>query len=311
MIFMAPFTLSQMAYYAGWFLKSKVGVRKPLVLTLVVTYHCNLNCKHCLIHENLESIPPPHIISYEDAVEDMRSFHDEGARILFFEGGEPTIWKDGDRTLRDLIVAGKDMGYYVTGYTTNGTGRIFEESDVISVSLDGPREIHDRLRAPGVYDKIMGNLESIDHPNIFANMVVNKINIEHVEETVRLVADNERIGGIMINFLTPPPRDIALTKAEKEGVVKRVLDLKRQGLPILNTTKALEEMLVEDYRTLCPYWMSAFVMPDRTRYFGCPFVGTESCRECGFDAVREYRFIAKGNYQAITQMSKRFALSKR
>ena len=57
--------------------------------------------------------------------------------------------------------------------------------------------------------------------------------------------------------------------------------------------------------------MSAFVMPDRTRYFGCPFVGTESCRECGFDAVREYRLIAKGNYQAITQMSKRFALSKR
>jgi MoaA/NifB/PqqE/SkfB family radical SAM enzyme len=140
-IFMALFTLGQMAHYAGWFLKSKVGVKQPLVLTMVVTYRCNLNCEHCMIYENLDKIPQPHFIPYGDAVEEMRSFYDEGARILFFEGGEPTIWKDGERTLKDLIAAGKEMGYYVTGYTTNGTGAIFQESDVISISLDGLRQV--------------------------------------------------------------------------------------------------------------------------------------------------------------------------
>jgi len=306
---MALFTLGQMAYYAGWFLKSKVGIKKPLVLTMVVTYRCNLNCEHCLISDNLDSIPQPHTISYQDALAEMHSFYDEGARILFFEGGEPTIWKDGERTLRDLILAGKEMGYNVTGYTTNGTGDIFTESDVISVSLDGPREVHDTIRSPGVYDRLMANLEGIDHPNIFANMVVNKMNLDHVEETVRLVHENENINGIMLNFLTPPPHDIALTLEEKENVVKLALDLKRQGLPVLNTTKALEEMLIEDYGELCPKWMSAFVMPDRTRHYGCPFDG-ESCKDCGFDAVREYRLITRGSYKAITEMSKRFALSR-
>jgi MoaA/NifB/PqqE/SkfB family radical SAM enzyme len=307
---MALFTLGQMAYYAGWFLRSKVGVRRPLVLTMVVTYHCNLDCDHCLIHDNLENIPRPHSISYEDALEEMRSFYEQGSRILFFEGGEPTIWKDGDKRLSDLIKAGKQMGYFVTGYTTNGTNVIFDDSDVISVSLDGPREIHDKIRAPGVFDRLMMNLEGIEHPNIFANMVVNRTNIDYVEETVRLVANSGKIQGIMLNFLTPPPKEIALSLDEKKKVVGLALVLKKKGLPILNTTKALEEMLIEDYETLCPHWMSAFVTPDGTKFYGCPFVGSESCKECGFDAVREYRLITKGSYSAITQMSKRFALSK-
>jgi Fe-coproporphyrin III synthase len=307
---MALFTPSQMAYYAGWFLKSRMGIKKPLVLTMVITYQCNLDCEHCLIRDNLDKIPQPHSIRYEEAVEEMRAFYDGGARILFFEGGEPTLWEDGERTLNELIMTGKEMGYYVTGYTTNGTANIFEASDVISISLDGPKEIHDRIRAPGVYDRLMDNLEAVHHPNVFANMVISKVNIDYVEETVRLVADHDRISGIMINFLTPPPHDIALSMEEKESVVKLAHGLKRQGLPVLNTTRALEELLIEDYGDLCPRWMSAFVMPDRTRYYGCPFAG-ESCKKCGFDAVREYRLITKGNYQAITQMSKRFALSKR
>ena len=307
---MALFTLGQMAYYAGWFVRSKLGVKKPLVLTMVVTYRCNLNCEHCLIYESLEKIPGPHFISYEDALDEMRCFYDQGARILFFEGGEPTIWKDGDRRLPDLINAGREMGYYVTGYTTNGTNPMFEESDVISVSLDGPREIHDRIRAPGVFDGLMQNLERTNHPNIFANMVVTKTNFDFVEKTVKLVAENPKIRGVMLNFLTPPPYDIALDLDQKKRVVELAIGLKEEGYPILNTTKALGDMLIEDFEELCPHWVSAFVTPDRSKFYGCPFVGSESCKECGFDAVREYRLITRGNYQAITQMSRRFALSK-
>lgn len=306
---MALFTLGQMAYYAGWFMRCKIGAKRPLVLTMVVTYQCNLDCDHCMIHDNLENIPPPHSFSYDNAVKEMRYFYDEGARILFFEGGEPTVWMDGDKRLPDLIRAGKDIGYFVTGYTTNGTGRIFEESDVISVSLDGPREIHDRIRGSGVFDKLWANLQEIHHRNVFANMVVTKTNVDYVRDTVELVEGNPNISGIMLNFLTPPPREIALSLEQKRDVVELALKLKREGAPILNTTKALEEMLIEDYEELCPKWMSAFVTPDGTKIYGCPFAGTDSCKECGFDAVREYRLVTRGSYQAITQMSRRFALS--
>jgi MoaA/NifB/PqqE/SkfB family radical SAM enzyme len=248
-------------------------------------------------------------MSFEDASKDMQATFDKGARILFFEGGEPTIWTDGDKTLPDLIQEGRRIGYYVIGYTTNGIGEVFEQSDVISVSLDGPKEIHDAIRGPGVFNRLMENLGKTSHTNIFANMVVTRTNMEYLRATAEVVAKTSSIKGMMINFLTPPPYDISLTIEQKRKVVEEVRMLKKEGLPILNSNKALRELLIEDYSKKCPYWISAFTMPDGTKYLGCPMAGTESCKNCGFDAVREYRLITRGDIGTISKMS-RFALSK-
>lgn len=73
------------------------------------------------------------------------------------------------------------------GYTTNGTtGRIFTNSDVISVSLDGPRETHDYVRGEGVFDKLMAALDGLEYDGpIYANMVLQKGNLDKIRETTR------------------------------------------------------------------------------------------------------------------------------
>jgi len=304
-------SVGQLGYYARWFFKSKVGMKRPLVNTMIINFNCNLRCKHCSISGNADKLPNPFQIDFENAIREMKEYYNKGARILFFEGGEPTLWKDGDKNLRNLIQAGKETGYFVIGYTTNGTNPIIEDSDVISVSLDGPKETHDLIRGEGTYDKLMANLAKTTHPNIFANLTIMKPNLGKLRETVELAAKNDRIRGIMLNFITPPPYDIALTLDEKKQVIALALQLKKEGYPILNTTKALKDMLIEDFGGLCQDWVSAFVLPDRSHYGGCPMKGTESCKKCGFDAVREYRLIVKGSPSAITQMSRRFAYSKK
>jgi hypothetical protein len=157
----------------------------------------------------------------------------------------------------------------------------------------------------------MANLERTDHPNIFANMVVMRQNLDRVRETAEVVKGNRHIRGLMLNFLTPPPYEIALTSEEKEQVVVDALKWRKQGLPILNTERALQELLITDYSDKCPYWVSSFTLPDGSKFNGCPMQGTASCKDCGFDAVREYRLILAANVQTITKMSRRFALSKR
>lgn len=303
-------TASQYGYYAIWFLKSKLGAKRSLVNTMIINYNCDLRCEHCSIISHKDLLPKPHSISFADASRDMKDLYDKGARIVFFEGGEPTLWRDGEKDLRDLIREARSIGYFVTGYTTHGANVIYEESDVISISLDGPKEVHDMIRGRGVYDRLMANLAKTKHGNIFANMVVMKRNKDSVRETVELVGKHDRIKGIMLNFLTPPPNDIALTLDEKKKVVDLAIQMKKEGYPILNTNKALKGLLEEDFENRCPEWISAFVMPDRSRHYGCPMRHTESCKKCGFNAVREYRLIARGNIETIIGMSKRFALSK-
>ena len=117
--------------YAKWWILSKCGRKSPLVITMGIGYACNLRCRHCHIDSMLKANPGMKAAqTYEEIVSDLESRYMSGARIAYFEGGETTVWKDGDRDLGDLIDAAKRIGYYNVGYTTNGTtGRIFTNSD--------------------------------------------------------------------------------------------------------------------------------------------------------------------------------------
>ena len=301
----------QFASHAGWWVGCKLGFKKPLVTTIIIHYACNLNCRHCSIQGNLELLPPKRKLSYPEMEEEMRGQYRRGARILYFEGGEPTMWEDEGKDLGDLIRLGREIGYFNIGYTTNGTNGYHTESDVISISLDGPREIHDAIRSEGVYDRLMAGLETLEHPAVFANMVVQRDNLHTVREVAEIVQDNPAIRGIIYNFITPPPEDVALTLEEKAAVIHEIQMLKREGYPILNSKKALKLLLEEDFSEKCPHHVSAFVLPDGSHAQGCPMAGTESCRKCGFDAVREYYLVNRGDPFTITEMSGMFALTKR
>jgi uncharacterized protein len=106
------------------------------------------------------------------AVEWLIARADPGARLtLAFLGGEPlanrTVLQAATRQAAQLAAA---RGVIVTfAITTNGTlvtdadGDFFEEFGfAVTVSLDGPREAHDRLRmyrgGQGSFDRIMANV---------------------------------------------------------------------------------------------------------------------------------------------------------
>ena len=240
----------------------------------------------------------------------MVDLYNRGCRVCYFEGGEPTIWKDGEKNLQDLILEAKRIGYFTTGYTTNGTGRIFTESDVISVSLDGPEKIHDTIRQNGCYKALFNNLDTCQHGNIFANMTLTKTNYLFIKETVEIVKNHPSLQGIMMNFITPPPTSIALSWEEKKQCVTEILQLKKQGFPILNSKTALKKLLVENWQNKCPLWMSLFTLPNKIEIGGCPMQSNQSCQHCGFNAPREYQGIAAGNVLSTLEMATYFAFRR-
>ena len=103
-------------YLPIWFLKAKfLGSKSPLQTVLFISDKCNLTCKHCSIYQ----LTNPNIKTYEQIKEELKYSYDLGSRFIDFEGGEPTLWKDGGKNLNSLIRLAKEIGFFSTTITTN------------------------------------------------------------------------------------------------------------------------------------------------------------------------------------------------
>lgn len=78
-----------------------------------------------------------------------------GVRIPLFCGGETFLWQDYGKTLRDLVIEAKQMGFLIVNAVTNSTYPIdLPEADLILLSLDDAREQHNAIRGD-TYDTII------------------------------------------------------------------------------------------------------------------------------------------------------------
>lgn len=174
--------------------------RDPIVGSLIVTDRCNLACQHCAV-ANLRRVNYP----FERLQSDMRMLHAQGVRILFLYGGEPFLWRDQDRRLRDVVAAARGIGFPLVNVVTNGTVRLdLPEVDLMLVSLDGTRAHHDEIRGR-TYDRVLANIESAPADNICLYMAVNRINIDDIEYVADLARSLSNVRAVSFNIHTPYP----------------------------------------------------------------------------------------------------------
>jgi len=130
-------------------------------LAIEVTTRCNSSCLHCFARSGISrrSSLPVDLVK-EIIVEG----HDAGYRHLHITGGEPLLWEG----LFEVLDYGFGVGYETIFMNTNGTliteapskrlaayGRSFS----ISVSLDGPEALHDRIRGKGSHRRTIRGIE--------------------------------------------------------------------------------------------------------------------------------------------------------
>ena len=103
---------------------------------------------------------------------------------FYIVGAEPFLYKDLYQMVYDL----KSMGIK-TGIQSNGTIHWFEILDVVDrfdTSIDGPEEIHNRIRGDGSYKKTMTMIEkAIEKRKMgIVSITVMEENIFSVEDTI-------------------------------------------------------------------------------------------------------------------------------
>jgi len=175
----------------------------PRVLTFMMTYRCNLRCTMCwqwgeqgLFHElsKEHEIQQLDLATLRSVIEDVAQ---DGTGV-FLWGGEPFLHRD----IMPFVEFIKSKGMYCS-INTNGTylprdsRRLTELGvDAIMVSVDGPREVHDRIRGmQGSFQKIADGVKAVREarngngrkPEIVVNTTISPGNQDVLLETYKTV----------------------------------------------------------------------------------------------------------------------------
>jgi len=175
-------------------------LKAPWKLTVALTYVCNHKCVHCQIWKRR----PRNEMSTADL--DALFAANPSIRWLDLTGGEPTSRKDLPAILE---AAGRHLpGLVVLHFPTNGTlpakavaaAEAARDSTpakvIITVSLDGPPEVHDVIRGtPGAWDSALDTFErlrALEGISVVLGLTITTDNARSLEGTYQ--AARARLG---------------------------------------------------------------------------------------------------------------------
>ena len=132
---------------AGSFARARFLKKKtPYIVGWCVTEHCNAACSYCGLGASAS-----HELDTLQALRLIEEMHASGTRRLNVTGGEPLIRKD----IGMLIDRAAGLGIRVR---MNSNGILLPRKlpelrnlDTVNLSLDGPVNVHDKIRGPGSF----------------------------------------------------------------------------------------------------------------------------------------------------------------
>jgi MoaA/NifB/PqqE/SkfB family radical SAM enzyme len=290
--------ISTFVRLATFGLKTIVFKKKdPILGTIIVTDKCNLHCKHCSVN-NITAVVHP----YSQIKEEMRTLYEMGIRILFFCGGETFLWRDGDKTLRDLVVEAKQMGFLIVNVVTNGTYPIdLPEATLILLSLDGDKYHHNLIRG-NTYDTIMENISKATSDNICFYMAINQLNKGVVKDVCIKARDTKNVRAVSFNFHTPYPdtKELLLSREDKERCCEDIKAMMKEECPVFNLKSAFPYIINNSFRTPC---YQCVVMENGKLSICGRCIEVEGlCEQCGYFFVAEYTLLFDGKLRIIFDM---------
>jgi Fe-coproporphyrin III synthase len=200
--------------------------RLPSGLVYEATMRCNLTCEFCYVGDllNLEGE-----WRQEMTLENLRRAFPQGELQVSLTGGEIFMRKD----IMSVLDLFKDKGYSCGYLTTNGTIINDERAEAlatlaqqgflkhISVSIDGPGELHDKARGvKGTFERTAAGLRRLQAASkkkgaalrVSINTTVAEESLETLDQIVD-VAEELGVDAIGLNHLmysTPAERDETL-----------------------------------------------------------------------------------------------------
>jgi MoaA/NifB/PqqE/SkfB family radical SAM enzyme len=210
-------------------------------MTLSLTNRCNFKCEYCDIP--LQRRDEMSTVQWTRAIDELR---DAGMGRASLIGGEPLLREDAGEIIAHLVRRGVHASMNTNGWLL--VDRIEEVSrlDLVCVTLDGPRDVHDAQRRRGSYDRAIAAIEALrQHGVAVVTMTVltprGADNVDHVLDVARTFGFKaffqlEHDKGCDVDA----PIALRLADQDIAGVARRLLEAKARGLPVGNSRGLLE-----------------------------------------------------------------------
>lgn len=282
--------------FAVPFIRYRVWGRvTPVLAGYKITHKCNLTCVHCPYWRRKGEEP-----GFAGIIATLDRLRSMGIQILIFEGGEPLLWRDKDKSFADVVHEARKR-FAAVCMTTNGTlswGHL--PMDRTWVSLDGPQAVHDSIRGDGVFDRVWSNLTTYGRGAAFISTTINRVNFDAIPELVTMLRGI--VAGVTVQFHYPYgglPDPLFVTPAERAPLLKELIRLKKLGYPVANSVQSLNELQRPGWT--CEDRLLANAEPEGTVTDGCYLKnrGTSECALCGFSAHNEMSLAFRGSVPAI------------
>jgi radical SAM family uncharacterized protein len=238
------------------------GERRPVLAGHKLLYRCNLECQMCPFWRR-EDDP---LLTVREEVRMMDALAAAGVSFLGFEGGEPLLRPDLPAILEEAHAR------FHTSVVTNGwlLAQRFRELrnhlEYLFVSLDGIGETHDRLRGiPRSFERAVAGIRAVggDVP-IAISHTVTKDNLGHAERLVALAAELDVRITVQVAYDYSTADAMSPGAAPLRPTLERLLDLKREGGPILESEQYFQALLQSWYGGnpwKCRPWMTINIDP--------------------------------------------------
>ncbi|MCB9507938.1 MAG: radical SAM protein [Myxococcales bacterium] len=228
------------------------GRKSPFQMTLSLTNRCNFHCVYCDIPtQRREEMG---LDEWKACIDDLRAAGMGRASLI---GGEPLIHKHVGDIISHLGARGVHTAMNTNGWLVPDRIEDMAKLDLVCVSLDGDRELTDRQRRPGAYDKVIAALEALHSrgvPVVTMTVVTADASesAEHVLEIARSFGHKaffqlEHAASCDVNAPIAP----AVSDARVKALVDRLLQLKADGWPVGNSSAVLREQGERRYLGTC------------------------------------------------------------
>jgi len=178
-------------------ISTNLGFFNPYELNFAITYRCNSKCKTCGIWK----VKPKNEINLDEIkkfAKKIRFIH-----WIRLTGGEPFLRPDYVDIVR---VLNDNLDLFLLSTPTNGTIpnliynnvkeilKFFHKRYIISISLDGPKKIHNKIRGVKCWEAVIETykkLSELENKNfkVFFGYTISPYNVGYLKETVNDVKE--------------------------------------------------------------------------------------------------------------------------